>query len=285
MSPVRRLCLIALFCLSGCAETKYRGDAMPPIAADQARIVFFRNTSFVGADLQAGILYDGKQVGISRQGTYFYIDTTPGTHDISTTGDLNNHFGVTLAPGETRYIKTGLGLGQSAGRIEPETVSAERALRDLPELTFTPSGPTYVAGKPEVPPPQPSCGAAGAASCPAAVDNTPVNEADPTPQPMPQPMPAPVPVQTAPVQSSAASEKMPEKAPDPEGDKPREFQLGPSSNTVEDLARREKQCEPVRGAGLISSDGPIEYYREQCKDGRVFRAKCQFHQCVEIDSN
>ena len=243
--------------------------------------------SFVGADLQAGILYDGKQVGISKPGTYFYIDTTPGTHDLSTTGDVNNHFGVTLAPGETRYIKTGLGLGQSAGRIEPETVSPERALRELPDLTFSPAGPTYVAGKPEVsppPPPQPSCGAMGAASCPAAVDTAPVNEADPTPQPMPQPTPAPVPVQAAPVQP-AALEQMPQRTPDADGDKPREFQLGASSNTVEDLARRDKQCEPVRGAELISSDGPIEYYREQCKDGRVFRAKCQFHQCVEIDSN
>ena len=275
MRLVLRLCLITLVCLTGCAETKYRGDAMPGIAASQARIVFFRNSSFVGADMQTGILYDGSLVGNSRPGTYFYIDTTPGTHDISTTGDPNSHLGLTLQPGATRYVKTGLGLGQFAHTIEPESVDPNRALKELPELTFAPSGPVYVAGKPEtspaeaeVTPAQPATEPLQEAPSPSPMP-APVPEPAPSPAPMPDPTPAPAVQQD---QNAAQNDEVP-------------FHLGTSSNSVEELARREKQCETVHGAALVSSDGPIEYYREQCRDGRVFRAKCQFRQCVEIDSD
>ncbi len=51
------------------------------------------------------------------------------------------------------------------------------------------------------------------------------------------------------------------------------------------MALREKHCEALHGAELVSSDGPIEYYREQCRDGRVIRAKCQYRQCFDTDGN
>jgi len=250
---MRLFSCIFLILLAGCAETRYRSEAMPPVAANQARIVFFRNTSFVGADLQTGIMYDGAVVGNSKPGSYFYIDTTPGTHDVSTTGDPNSHLELTLTAGETSYVKTGMGLGQFAGRIEPELVSAGRAQNELPELSFAPSGPTYVAGKPGAAQEEP---AAPPAPMPAPA------EPDPTPAAMP----------LSPQNQAIAGP-------------PSQIRLGPSSNTVEEMAQREKRCEALRGAELVSSDGPIEYYREQCRDGRVIRAKCQYGQCLSIDSD
>jgi hypothetical protein len=258
------LCLTLIASLAGCAETKYRSDAMPPLAANQARIVFFRNSSFVGATLQTGILYDGSVVGNSKPGTYFYIDTTPGAHDISTTGDVNSHLGLSLEAGETRYVKTGMGLGQFAGRIEPEAVNSNRALRELPELTFAPSGPSYVAGKP---------GAIQTGESEPAMRPQP---ALPAPESAPAPETAPVPT-SAPV-ANAAPEQPAESQAGP-------IRLGPSSNSVEEMALREKHCEALHGAELVSSDGPIEYYREQCRDGRVIRAKCQYRQCFDTDGN
>lgn len=259
------LCLTLCASLAGCADTKYRSDAMPPLAANQARIVFFRNTSFVGANLQTGIVYDGNVVGNSRAGTYFYIDTTPGTHDISTSNDLNSHLGLTLAAGETRFVKTGMGLGQLAGRIEPESVSSDRALRELPELTFAPSGRTYVAGKPD------------------ALQAEPEPVAPPAPAPMPvaAPAPAPIPATEPATEPALVPSAEPQASPNPTG----QIRLGTSSNSVEEMALREKHCEALHGAELVSSDGPIEYYREQCRDGRVIRAKCQYRQCIDIDSD
>ncbi len=257
MRLVRWLCLILVLSLAGCAETKYRSDAMPPIVSNQARIVFFRNSSFVGAELQTGILYDSSVVGNSRPGTYFYIDTAPGEHDISTTGDVNSHLTFPIAAGETKYVKTALGLGQFAGRIEPELVPASRAMRELPDLTFAPTGPLYVPGKP------------------GATDTAPEPQ---TTAPMLAPGPETAPAAEPPPASNATPD------PQAESDRPAPMRLGTSSNSVEELARRAKQCDAVHGAALVSTDGPIEYYREQCRDGRVFRAKCEFHQCVETDS-
>ena len=55
------------------------------------------------------------------------------------------------------------------------------------------------------------------------------------------------------------------------------FRSGISSATVEKLARS-AGCSG-QAAGLISEKGPVEVYRMQCDDGRVFMARCEFRQC------
>lgn len=56
------------------------------------------------------------------------------------------------------------------------------------------------------------------------------------------------------------------------------FRAGTSSTTVEKLARG-SGCDSSRGAGLMTEKGPIEIYRMQCNDGRVFLARCELRQC------
>ncbi|GIZ51549.1 hypothetical protein [Noviherbaspirillum aridicola] len=55
------------------------------------------------------------------------------------------------------------------------------------------------------------------------------------------------------------------------------FRPGTSSATVEKLARGAGCSGPA--AGLITEKGPVEVYRMQCDDGRVFLARCELRQC------
>lgn len=59
------------------------------------------------------------------------------------------------------------------------------------------------------------------------------------------------------------------------------FKVGVSSATVEQLAKAQA-CASEQGAGLITEPGPIEVYRMQCQDGKVFMARCELRQCRKM---
>jgi hypothetical protein len=59
------------------------------------------------------------------------------------------------------------------------------------------------------------------------------------------------------------------------------FRVGTSSATVEKMAR-EQGCGGGQGAGLVTEPGPIEVYRMQCENGKVFTARCELRQCRKM---
>jgi hypothetical protein len=59
------------------------------------------------------------------------------------------------------------------------------------------------------------------------------------------------------------------------------FRTGVSSATVEKLARAQA-CSGGQGAGLITQAGPVEVYRMQCDNGKVFMARCELRQCRQM---
>lgn len=56
------------------------------------------------------------------------------------------------------------------------------------------------------------------------------------------------------------------------------FRPGVSSATVEHLAKAQA-CTGGAGAGLVTTPGPVEVYRMQCDNGKVFLARCEMRQC------
>lgn len=59
------------------------------------------------------------------------------------------------------------------------------------------------------------------------------------------------------------------------------FRLGVSSHTVEKMAGQQA-CTGGRGAGLVTEPGPVEVYRMQCDNGKVFMARCEMRQCRQM---
>jgi hypothetical protein len=82
------------------------------------------------------------------------------------------------------------------------------------------------------------------------------------------PPPAPVAAQAP----AAAPQEQIERVP---------FRLGVSSATVEKLARQQA-CSGGPGAGLVTETGPVEVYRMQCDNGKVFMARCELRQCKQM---
>ena len=59
------------------------------------------------------------------------------------------------------------------------------------------------------------------------------------------------------------------------------FRLGVSSATVEKMARQQA-CMGGQGAALVTDQGPVEVYRMQCDNGKVFMARCEMRQCRQM---
>lgn len=85
---------------------------------------------------------------------------------------------------------------------------------------------------------------------------------------MPRTEPVSQAAQTAPAPTLDNIEKVP-------------FQIGTSSVTVERLAQA-AGCAGGKGAGLVTEKGPVEVYRMQCDNGKVFLAKCELRQCAPM---
>lgn len=59
------------------------------------------------------------------------------------------------------------------------------------------------------------------------------------------------------------------------------FQIATSSVTVERMAQK-VGCVGGKGASLVTDKGPVEVYKMQCDNGKVFLAKCELRQCTPM---
>lgn len=136
--------LVVLF-LTGCAATgplyKEVGASIPPIPAGNGRVVFYRADTMFGAAMTSDIKLNGKIVGKSERGSFFYVDEKPGNCVVSTATEVEKQLTFTLAPAETKYVKTSVSFGVMVGRINPELVNSADAKKELTELHYTGASP------------------------------------------------------------------------------------------------------------------------------------------------
>jgi hypothetical protein len=131
----------AIVALTGCAASGPKFAEMqastPTLNADQGRVFFYRKGSMFGAAIQPALKLDGKEVGKSQPGGYFYVDAASGSHEASASTEATNKVSFVLAKGEVKYVRTSPQMGLLAGHIVPELVGADEATKELSDLSYT----------------------------------------------------------------------------------------------------------------------------------------------------
>ncbi|MDH3514514.1 MAG: DUF2846 domain-containing protein [Gammaproteobacteria bacterium] len=126
---------------TGCAATgpKYTDVAasIPPLASTQGRVYFFRPDTVFGAAVTSDIHLNGKIVGRSERGSFFFVDEAPGNMTVATSTEVEKQLTFTLAAGETKYVKTSVSFGVVVGRINPELVNSAEGKAALEGLAYT----------------------------------------------------------------------------------------------------------------------------------------------------
>jgi len=139
------IAVVAVSVLAGCAATgplySEMSGSIPPLSPDKGRIFFYRSDTMFGAAITSNIKLNGKVVGRSERGSFFYVDQAPGNCVVSTSTEVERALTFTLAAGETRYVHTSVSLGVLVGRINATLENAANATAEI-------AGLHYIGGQP-----------------------------------------------------------------------------------------------------------------------------------------
>jgi hypothetical protein len=79
---------------------------------------------------------DGKVVGSSKPGGFFYVDAKPGPHEVACSTEVEQKLTFTLDRGQTRYVRTVISMGILAGRVQPELVDDAAGANELKSMSY-----------------------------------------------------------------------------------------------------------------------------------------------------
>jgi hypothetical protein len=125
--------------LTACASGPKMAEvasSIPPLKANEARVFFYRSGSMMGAAIQPNISLNGKVVGVSKPGGFFFVTTAPGAMEVSTATEVEKKLTFTLEAGQTRYVRTKVGFGIAVGRVYPELVDSAEGAKELAETSY-----------------------------------------------------------------------------------------------------------------------------------------------------
>ena len=132
--------LVAGGLLAGCATSgiKYTDvvASVPKLKRGQGRIYFYRTVA-PGLAVQPEIKVNGVAVGPTLPGGFFYVDRPAGTYELVATTEIEEKITVTLAAGETKYVRTFISPGLFVGHFNFDVVGREKAEADLEQLQQT----------------------------------------------------------------------------------------------------------------------------------------------------
>lgn len=136
----RRVALISIAALlSACASGPKHAEvaaSIPAIGADQGRVYVYRSSSMLGAAIQPKVMINGKPVGDSKPGGFFFVDLPAGTVEVSTSTEVEKKLTFTLDAGQTRYVRTSVGFGVMVGRVYPELVDNAEGAKNIAETSY-----------------------------------------------------------------------------------------------------------------------------------------------------
>lgn len=125
--------------LSACASGPKMSEvqsSIPTLKPGEGRVYFYRSGSMMGAAIQPNIMLNGKVVGTSKPGGFFFVDEAPGAKEVSTSTEVEKKLTFTLNAGEVRYVKTVIGFGIVAGRVYPELVDKTIGEKEIQDASY-----------------------------------------------------------------------------------------------------------------------------------------------------
>lgn len=134
-------CTAAVLLIAGCASgPKYSemSKTIPALKAGEGRIIFFRSSSMMGAAIQPEIRLNGTVVGTSQPGGFFYVDRPAGSYSVASASEVEKTLSLTLAAGETKYVRSSVSFGVAVGRIQLQLEDPKVAQAELDSLSYTP---------------------------------------------------------------------------------------------------------------------------------------------------
>jgi hypothetical protein len=155
MRFITTLCLLVFSSVTAWADEDWI-SRLPSPAAGMGRIVIYRVPGFLGAAFQPAIYVNNLKIGDAEMHRAHVIDRPPGDYEVRVRLEGTWKLNVTLAAGETRYVRLVSYPEVFTPRIEPQIKDAAEGLKDLEgvprgktfEALSVPEDPLFVPAKP-----------------------------------------------------------------------------------------------------------------------------------------
>jgi hypothetical protein len=131
--------MIVVALLAACASGPKHADvvaSIPGLKADQGRVYVYRSNSMVGAAVQPKVVINGQPLGESKPGGFFFVDLPVGPVEVATSTEVEKKLTFVLAAGQTRYVRTAIGMGLLVGRVYPELVDNAEGSKAVAESSY-----------------------------------------------------------------------------------------------------------------------------------------------------
>lgn len=127
---------VATGCASGPKYTEIK-SSIPALSQDNGRIYFYRPTNMgIGSGIQPGVNLNGKTVGESKAGGFFFVDTAPGDYEVLLSTEVEKKLTFTLGKGQERCVRMAVGLGVIVYRVYPELADPQQCQNEIKELSY-----------------------------------------------------------------------------------------------------------------------------------------------------
>ncbi len=111
-------------------------STLPALAADKGRIYIYRD-SVMGAAIQPDVRVNDEVVGSAKPKGFFVVDRPAGEYKISSSTEVTRTLSLTLANGQTRYVRLGISMGFMVGHVYPELVEPAMGAKALEACSYT----------------------------------------------------------------------------------------------------------------------------------------------------
>jgi len=133
--------------LTGCASVKMESKEASDRAKQFAQPgpgnagVYVYRDSFVGKALKKDVWIDEKCVGESGPDVFFYTETSPGQHTLSTESEFSpNNLSILVEAGKNYFYRQFIKMGLMVGGADLESMPEEQAKAAISKLELATSG-------------------------------------------------------------------------------------------------------------------------------------------------
>jgi hypothetical protein len=106
------------------------------INPEEGRIYFYRKANLFGSGIQPSVYLNGKKVGRSVPGGFFFVDRPAGNYEVLLSTEVDKKLTFTLDKGQIRYVRMSVGLGILVYRVYPELVDPSIGESEMQELRY-----------------------------------------------------------------------------------------------------------------------------------------------------
>jgi hypothetical protein len=142
MNRLSRLLAIGMLAagVTGCATgpkfTEVK-SSIPTLNPDSGRIYFYRPTNMgIGSGIRPDVQLNGKVVGQSKAGGFFFVDAAPGDYEVMLSTEVDKKLTFILDKGQERCVRMAVGLGVIVYRVYPELADKPQCDSEIAELSY-----------------------------------------------------------------------------------------------------------------------------------------------------